>query len=153
MDKLKGRSVEQFVNDCLAGLKAGGAIDTNEISDTYHTFGDLYKHRNTLFIAFCRMVAKWEFRDTTVWISRKNIDGSEWEGYFVMGISTQYKDINPHDHNLNVYGDFQPAAVTYHLPVEFWDVCKEFSAIVPKSLWDGKSKGDDVLKILLLTII
>jgi hypothetical protein len=42
-------------NEWLIDLKACG-MDTNRISDGYHTFGELYDHRIQLFIALCKMM-------------------------------------------------------------------------------------------------
>jgi hypothetical protein len=37
--------------DAINTLIAGPLINTNQISDGYHTFGELYDHRISLFIA------------------------------------------------------------------------------------------------------
>lgn len=101
-------------------------VDTNEISDGYHTFGELYAHRIELFIALCRLVA--QFGTASVWRSRTHSDGSSFEGWFVLGIFNQ-----------------QGQQITYHLPNERWQDC-DF-AVQACPAFDGHT-ADDVLKRL-----
>lgn len=84
-------------------------VDTNEVSDGYHTFGELYAHRIELFIALCRIMEQEAWRDRAprpVWRSKLHSDGSSLEGWFVLGI---YQRVG-----------YQ---ITYHLPIARWDDC------------------------------
>lgn len=72
-------------------------IDTNEISDGYHTFGELYEHRIELFLALCRLVGKY------AWKSRYHSDGTRIDGWFICGIYTA-----------------PGRQITYHLPDRKW---------------------------------
>jgi hypothetical protein len=111
---------EQKINAQIAE-----GCDTNQISDGYHTFGELYEHRITLYIALCRKLEKGR-----VWRTQKHSDGSVWEGWFVLGID--YK---------------QGEQITYHLPMSIWDDA-EFAETVEKAPdYDGHTGGDVLLRI------
>jgi len=97
--------------------------DTNNISDGYHTFGELYEHRITLFIKLCSLLITKE-----VWRSKLHSDGTMFDGWFIMGI--------------NQAKGYQ---ITYHLPIEKWGDT-EFAETLDKAPeWDGHTP-DDVLK-------
>lgn len=81
------------------------AEETEDISDGYHTFKELYSHRIELFIALCNTMDR--HRDVStppIWKSKKHSDGSSWEGWFICGI-----------------GKDKGKQITYHLPLEKWD--------------------------------
>lgn len=107
--------------------------DTNKISDGYHTFGELYEHRITLFIALCRLL-KYEYKlqmdGKGVWRSYAQSDGLVMDGWFILGIST-------------VAGQ----QISYHLPRSKWEET-EFACTLDKAPdWDGHT-SDEVLKRL-----
>lgn len=82
-------------------------IPTNEISDSYHTFLDLYNHRIELFIALCKQLNFDSAGNTNlIWKSKKHSDGSEWEGWFILGINK-----------------LKGEQITYHLPIAYWEQC------------------------------
>lgn len=81
-------------------------LDTNLISDGYHTFAELYEHRIILFITLCRVLQSCGSFREEIWRSKKHSDGSGWEGWFILGI-----------------GDKKGAQITYHLPISKWDEC------------------------------
>lgn len=114
----KHMSIEDQINE---QIRAG--CDTNQISDGYHTFGELYEHRITLFIALCKALQR--FTIHLVWKSRKHSDGSAIEGWFVMGIN-----------------QLEGNQITYHLPDSKWDET-EFAdelSVAPK--FDGHTSAD-----------
>jgi hypothetical protein len=84
--------------DCLEVMK--DIPDEVEISDGYHTFTELYDHRITLFIALCKALKDKEY----IWRSQLHSDGSNIDGWFVLGIR-----------------DLPGKQMTYHLPNERWD--------------------------------
>ncbi len=77
------------------------------ISDGYHTFNELYEHRNRLFISLCSMAQS----RVMVWRSTLRSDGKREPGYFLLGI--------------NETPGFQ---ITYHLPIYYW-IYTEFKYI------------------------
>lgn len=109
--------------DALNELIKSNGIDTNKISDGYHTFEELYEHRIVLFIALCREMD--DVGKGAIWKSKKHSDGSEWEGWFIMGI---YQTPG--------------AQITYHLPMSKWADC-EFAYELPKAPeFDGHTSAD-----------
>ena len=104
-------------------------IDTNLVSDTYHTFGELYEHRIVNFMTICRLIYHSlisSTNDVPTWISRKHSDGSEWKGWFILGIHTD-----------------KGKQITYHLPIEKWDECCMFAIPLDKAPeFDGHTSQD-----------
>ena len=102
-------------------------IDANLVSDGYHTFGELYEHRIVLYIQLCKMHLKLEKLNQAsikVWKSKRHSDGSEWDGWFILGLGT-----------------VKGKQITYHLPISKWNdiQCIEFTKA---PTWDGHSSND-----------
>lgn len=122
-------SMENMIN---AEIRKPG-IDTNLISDGYHTFGELYEHRIALFIALCHVIADDSYQPAnkrSPWKSRLHSDGTQMDGWFIAGI-----------------GVFQGEQITYHLPDRYWDMLqvREFEK-APQ--WDGHRPADVVERLL-----
>jgi hypothetical protein len=98
-----------------------------KVSDGYHTIEELYEHRIVLFIALCRYS-----RDHySVWMSILHSDGSSFEGWFILGIDER-----------------KGKQISYHLPLRFWEECKEFSKVLDKAPeWDGHTSADVLKRI------
>jgi hypothetical protein len=87
------------------------AFDVSEVSDGYHTFGELYDHRFLLFCAMSKLgdddgPALYCWKSKTHWI-----DGRlepVWPGWFIAGIDLRTNK--------------RPQMITYHLPLEYWDL-------------------------------
>lgn len=93
-------------------------------SDGYHTFDELYHHRMILFSIICNQ------NKENAWKSLKHHDGTMYDDYFIVGITT-------------TEGDY-----TYHYHIDNWhyfDV-KELP-LAPE--WDGH-KPDDITRLLSL---
>lgn len=88
-----------------------------DISDGSHTFEELYYHRMMLFSVICNTYSD------LAWKSWKHEDGTMYEDYFIVGITTKQ-------------GDY-----SYHYHKDYWDEFKvkelEFA---PK--WDGHVPSD-----------
>lgn len=100
-------------------LRKSGLISTGYLSDGNHTFDELYKHRMWLFSVICDA-----YKDRA-WKSWKHDDGTMFDDYFIVGITTPK-------------GDY-----SYHYHKKYWylfDV-KELEH-APK--WDGHKPGDIV---------
>lgn len=87
------------------------------VSDGSHTFNELYYHRMMLFSVICNT-----YRDKA-WKSWKHDDGTMFDNYFIVGITTPQ-------------GDY-----SYHYSEECWDMfhVKELEN-APK--WDGHEPKD-----------
>jgi hypothetical protein len=114
-DMIQPETINQLIRE--------SKVDTNKVSDGYHTFGELYEHRIVLFIALCRQASIRNIRNSNYnpcWKSLLHSDGTSLEGWFIMG-----------------YGRGEGHQITYHMPMEYWDHIKfaEVEARAPK--WDG----------------
>ena len=88
------------INKTILEAKDKQLISTKEISDGYHTFGDLYTHRIVLFSVICNSYPKLS------WKSRKHFDEDTdpmFNGCFIAGITTPLGD------------------AIYHIKLEYWD--------------------------------
>lgn len=106
--------------------------DTGKISDGYHTFDELYEHRQTLWIALCRLYADKTSRceDEGVWKSKFHSDGSCYPNWFVLGI-----------------GKSAGHQITYHVPMDYWDEC-DFAPEFDKAPdFDGHTSADVLKRI------
>ncbi len=91
---------EEAVNEIIKATK----LDTNKISDGYHTFEELYDSRIELYIALCKKVSETTHgRIHPVWRSTKHSDGTEYDGWFLLGIGTA-----------------AGKQITFHLPINRW---------------------------------
>lgn len=97
-------TVASVINDLIKSVKP----DTNQISDGYHTFGELYDHRIELYLILCRILkeyrAKFDPLVLNVWRSKTHSDGSSYEGWFILGIGTNMGE-----------------QISYHLPISRWE--------------------------------
>jgi len=97
-------------------------IDLKNVSDGYHTFGELYEHRDLLFLNLVVANSAIAFK------TRLNDAGEAWEGWFILGMNTEFGQI------------------TYHLPEKYWDAA-EVKEIERNFDYDGHTP-DDVLERL-----
>lgn len=67
------------------------SIDGNT-SDGYHTFNELYYHRMILFSVICNQ------NEHRAWKSWLHDDGTMYEDYFIVGLSTDEGDYSYHYH-------------------------------------------------------
>lgn len=112
------------------------SVNTNKISDGYHTFGELYDHRIVLYIALLRsksqecngMTGSAHYDEGQIWRSKAHSDGSIWEGWFILGM---FKEAGEQ--------------ITYHLPIDKWDECDFAEELDKAPEWDGHT-SEDVLK-------
>lgn len=102
--------------------------DAAAASDGFHTFGELYRHRNLLYLAWLKDRAS--RYDTESWRSRLHHDGGGYPGWFIVGEVVCGKQI------------------TYHLPDDLWELASFLPehprAPVP---WDGHSPSDVLTRL------
>ena len=110
-------------------------IPTNDISDGYHTFGELYKHRNALFIALLREIESNE-------AYRKRLDKYVWK-------TQKYHDCTPIEDGWFILGIGQEAGkvITYHLPINLWNEAYFASTLNHAPQFDGHSPNDVLKRI------
>ena len=77
------------------------ALDNKgDLSDGYHSYNELYKHRMILFSIICNQ------NQEVAWKSLLHHDGTMFDEYFIVGINTPQ-------------GQF-----TYHYQLEYWELFK-----------------------------
>lgn len=63
-----------------------------QISDDFHTFEELYHHRMILFSVICNNNKR------IAWKSWKHHDGTMYDDYFIVGVTTKEGDYTYHYH-------------------------------------------------------
>lgn len=103
-------------------------LDTNKISDGYHTFKELYDHRIALFIALSNTVEP--MGSMVAWKSKLHHDGTMWDGWFIAGLFIEKGE-----------------QISYHLPIDKWDALhSEVLERAPE--WDGHTPADVIERLL-----
>lgn len=89
-------AIIEKINNEIKEYKDRTKNSADDISDGYHTFGDLYKHRTYLLaLAMIHLPYAWK--------ARKHEDGTMFDGMFVVGFPTPN------------------GMVTYHCDNEYWN--------------------------------
>ena len=116
------------INSLIFNSKESGEISTKDISDTHHTFGELYKHRIILFCVLCNT-----YKDLA-WKSKKHYDEENdpmFNDCFIAGINTP------------------KGPATFHIKLKYWDLFNviELDRVFP---YDGSSVEDVMDRLLSL---
>jgi hypothetical protein len=129
------------INEEIKKSEKAGKLETNDISDGYHTFGELYEHRIALFIALVNRIYK-DYGsvvlaavggDMIPWKSKQHHDGTMFDGeWFIAGIGTT-----------------KGHQISYHLPLKYWDKLR-CVAYDKAPVWDGHTPADVVERLLEL---
>jgi len=90
--------MEIIINKLIKELKLNRMINTKNISDTYHTFDELYHHRAILFSVICKQ------NKELAWKSLKHDDGTMFENMFIIGVNTKDGQYTYH-YNIDPYWD------------------------------------------------
>lgn len=122
----------QQINTLIKERANAGQIATDDISDGYHTFGELYNHRIVLFMVMAKHMAYLfsSAQGKPVWRSKAHSDGGVWGGWFVLGI---YKA--------------KGEQITYHLPMSEWDKCYFAEELEKAPEWDGHTSEDVLVRL------
>lgn len=113
------------MNSSIKELKdTDDKFPVGRISDGYHTFDELYEHRYVLWLSLCKRLHYNEDCVSKAWKSKKNGDGSGYEGYFILG-----------------WGHSDREQITYHLPVRYWDQAY-FATEYEIHPYDGHTSAD-----------
>jgi hypothetical protein len=117
------------INQLIAKNSESGKIKTNEISDGYHTFKELYDHRCNLFILSCKLLLK-NNPNAKVWKTLTRHDYLQDVGWFLMGINTE-----------------EGNQITYNLKIDYWDLCDFAETIRRAPKWDGHTSNDVINRL------
>lgn len=106
-------------------------IHTDEITDGYHTFGELYDHRRALTAVLAAIVAP----QGHAWRTKAHHPSDKepmFDGYFLVGI------------------DLPTGTITYHYKLQHWDDFATVPEIEHAPEWDGAGPADTVSRLLEL---
>lgn len=98
-------------------------ITTKDVSDGYHTFGELYDHRAVLFSIICQSYPSWK--------SKLHHDDTMFEGMFIVGVNTPQ-------------GQY-----TYHYNMNYWSLFPTSDILEKAPEWDGH-KPEDITRMFSL---
>lgn len=122
---------EDALNLLIKTMKA----ETNNISDGYHTFGELYEHRIALFILACsyiRMAWNNFGNQSLIWRSKCHSDGELAYGgeWFILGLCKE-----------------KGKQITYHIPISKWDETTFAETLDKAPEFDGHTSQDVLSRI------
>jgi hypothetical protein len=121
-------------SDILIRMKKTFIIAGDDISDGYHTFGELYAHRIELHISLCRELSRnpaYQYgAKSEIWRTRVHSDGSSFDGWFVLGIGKQRGE-----------------QITYHLPDDRWEHTEFAQTLDRAPEFDGHTSADVLARL------
>lgn len=113
----------QEINNLIKEYKKDDKFNSKNISDSHHTFGELYHHRIVLFCTLCNLLPE------ISWKSKKHFDEENdpmFKDSFIAGINTP------------------EGIATYHIKLKYWDMfnVQEIERAPKYDLYDS----DDVIE-------
>lgn len=122
-------------------------MTAGQVSDGYHTFNDLYKHRNALFVALAHEITNNDFG----YVPDAADDPPPTNGAIEWPVAWKSKNHHPDDDPMYP-GYFiaclrlWPESISYHLPLDLWDV---FPGVeMPHAeKWDGCSPDATLIRL------
>lgn len=112
LEEVKNYDKVTVINNMINDLDYKG-----NITDGSHTFDELYYHRMVLFSIICNI------NSNMAWKSKLHSDGTMFDNYFIVGITTKE-------------GDY-----SYHYKLEDWDRFK-VKELDKAPEWDGHKPSD-----------
>ena len=98
-----------------------------DLSDGYHTFNELYRHRAVLFSVLCNLMPD------KAWKSKLHDTGDMYDGMFIVGIETP------------------SGQATYHYDVDpYWEMFK-VKELEKAPKWDGHTPQDAIERLSTMT--
>ena len=101
--------------------------DTGKVSDGYHSFDELYDHRNMLWLYIVNSNLETAFK------TKLDDKGESLPGWFIAGINTD------------------AGQITYHLPKQLWSKCMA-EVIANNSDYDGHTSADVLHRLEQLAV-
>lgn len=133
-------SLVSTLNERIQFLSKEDDLDTTDISDGFHTFGELYEFRcaltnalfKQLFFKAYELNRNNEFGPfiNPIWKSRLHSDGTMFPGFFIIGYST-------------IPGQM----ITFHYPEEAWELFDYARVSDNAPEWDGHTSADVLERI------
>lgn len=128
MDDSENKNLDPVakINALIAELPS--MKEANEVFDGYHTFGEVYSHRVTLYLVLCKFL---QMQGYYVWRSKLHDDESFIDGYFLLGVNTK-----------------EGEQITYHIRNQHWDSISFADTLDVAPKYDGHSSQDVVARLL-----
>lgn len=137
-------TIEEKLNGLIVALKEEKVIETSNITDKWHTFGDLYNHRMAFTIALCnainllnkahRLIVDKEVLGIYCYKSKRHHNNEKnpmFEGSFIVVIESPQGQIS------------------YHYDLEEWDKFKIEERYEPNP-YDGHTPDDTIIRLINL---
>jgi hypothetical protein len=101
-------------------------MNVGDISDGFHTFDELYRHRSVIFLVLMA-----EYPELS-WYSEKHHDGTMFDGMFIAGMS------------------LPTGQITYHFEREFWETFERsgLDKLTNAPEFDGHNSHDVLDRLL-----
>ena len=118
--------------------------ENGEVSDGYHSFNDLYKHRHALFISLlCNMADN----NKAAWFSKLHHDNTFYPGWIIAGcyVKVPIKDA------LGTIESYVDQQIRYHLPESYIPHLKACGCVELNNAveWDGSNSNDTIDRLLM----
>ena len=115
-----------------------------DVSDGYHSFNELYKHRHALFIA---LLSKTADRNEDAWFSKLHRDGTFYPGWVIAGCYVNVPIKSEFDDNV----EFDRMQIRYHLPDSYIPHLKAAGCVeLDRAVeWDGSNSDDTIDRLLM----
>ena len=121
---MKKDILTEVINQKIIEAKEKG-WSSKDVSDKWHTFGELYYHRMMLFLSL-----QLAHKDKS-WKSKEHHDGTMFDDSFIVGINTP------------------KGQYSYHYNLEFWELFEGIKELEKAPEFDGH-KPKDVDRLLSL---
>ena len=120
------------------GLFFPGVEHVHEVSDGYHTMGELYDHRRALTVALARALEVHPRLTVGSWRSKRHHpdDSPMFKGYFIVGLELTSDD--PMARN----------TVTYHYKLKHWDEFEGVPILEHALKWDGAEAPESITRLM-----
>jgi len=136
--------IEKDLNALIVTLKDEKIISTKNISDKWHTFGDLYDHRMAFTIALCNAIGK---------IVEHGEFMSDYHSSFEPEVYC-YKSKRHHDNDNDpmfegsfiVVIESPGGQISYHYKLDQWDKFKIEERYEP-NVYDGHTPEDTIVRL------
>lgn len=118
--------------------------EVSMLSDGYHSFKELYKHRHALFIA---LLSKTADRNEDAWFSKLHRDGTFYPGWVIAGCYVNVPIKSEFDDNV----EFDRMQIRYHLPDSYIPHLKAAGCVeLDRAVeWDGSNSDDTIDRLLM----
>lgn len=107
-------------------------VEGDDVRDEYHSMHELYEHRMALTIALTRQIMNHTYTGSTCYRSKKHSDGSMFDGYFIVIITSPQGQIS------------------YHYKLSHWDKFDHCFTQDIASEYDGHKSSDVISRLMSL---